>query len=419
MNMKELGISKRDLKRRNRLQVIKAVREVGPVSRVDIAERLCITRAAVTVIVNEMIEAGILRELGEEIFYHKSQIHKGRRKVLIDFVPTFCYALGVHISSQKVIVGISTVTNETMGKREVEISPETTREEIIDTICKLSEELAEYNTISLDKVTAMGIGVMPEMAVKMGVAPSEKLADYDSLVEVFEERMNIPTFAANAVPLMCLETFNIREHVEVPYNMVMIAADENAYHIGAVVNNEACERYLADSTSINKMCVNPGGRIHEGHCNGSVMAELTPYAIAYKASDCYCEALTPSLYEMTGGNGEHITLAQMLTAMENGDAEIEELASSLLHEFCLMLNNLKIIYNAEKVCLYNFGFSERNMDQIRTCLIANAYGDLADIIEQYDRKGKRLSRGCSAYALQCGFFDNCYIMPDDNENDED
>lgn len=418
MNMKELGISKRDLKRRNRLQVIKAVREVGPVSRVDIAERLCITRAAVTVIVNEMIEAGILRELGEEIFYHKSQIHKGRRKVLIDFVPTFCYSLGVHISSKKVIVGISTVTNETMGKREAEITPETTREEIIDIVCNLSEELARYNTISLDKITSMGIGVMPEMALKMGVAPSEKLENYDSLIELFEQRMNIPTFAANAVALMCLETFNIREHVEVPYNMVMIAADEKAYHIGAVVNNEACESHLAESISVNKMCVNPGGRIHEGYCNGSVMAELTPYAIAYKASDCYCEALTPSLYELTGGNGDYITLAQMLTAMDNGDAEIEELASSLLHEFCLMLNNLKVIYKAEKVCLYNFGFSERNMDQIRTCLIANAYGDLADIIEQYDIKGKRLSRGCSAYALQRGFFDNCYIMPDDNEDED-
>ncbi len=417
MNMKELGISKRDLKRRNRLQVLKAIREIGPVSRVDIAERLCITRAAVTVIVNEMIEIGMLKELGEEVFYHKSQIHKGRRKVLIDFEPTFCYALGVHISSEKISVGISTVTNDTMGKREADINSKTTREEVVDIICQLCSELVEYNSITFDRVVAMGVGVMPEMAAKMGTAPSMELSDYDSLAEIFEKRLNVPVYAANAISLLTLETFNIREHVQVPYNMVMLAADQSGYHLGVVYNNEVKEEFLANTTEVNKLCVNPGGRLHEGYCNGSVMAELTPYAIAYKASDRYCEALTPSLYELTGGNGEYITLAQMLTAMENGDGEIEDLASSLLHEFCLMLNNLKVIYNAEKICLYNFGFSERNMEQIRTCLIANAFSDLADIIEQYDTKGKRLSRGCSAYAIQCGFFQNCYIMPDDEEDE--
>ncbi|MBQ8724079.1 MAG: ROK family transcriptional regulator [Oscillospiraceae bacterium] len=411
MNMKELGISKRDLKRRNRLQVLKAIREIGPVSRVDIAERLCITRAAVTVIVNEMIEIGMLKELGEEVFYHKSQIHKGRRKVLIDFEPTFCYALGVHIAANKVAVGISTVTNETMGKRDAEITGETSKEEIIDIICNLCSELVEYNMITFDKIVAMGIGVMPEMAEKMGVAPSENLEDYDSLKEIFEQRLNVPVFAANAVPLLALETINIREHMQVPYNMIMVAADNNGYHLGAIFNNEIREEYLADTCSINKMCVNPGGRIHEGYCNGSVMAELTPYAIGYKASDRYCEALTPSLYEITGGNGEYMTLAQMLTAIENGDTEIEELTSTLLHEFCLVLNNLKVIYNAEKICLYDFGFSERNMDQLRTCLIANGFSDIAEMIEQYDKKGKRLSRGCCAYAIQRGFFQNCNIMP--------
>ena len=35
--MIEGGISKLDLKRRNRMQVLKAVREKGPISRVDIA----------------------------------------------------------------------------------------------------------------------------------------------------------------------------------------------------------------------------------------------------------------------------------------------------------------------------------------------------------------------------------------------
>ena len=47
--MNDCGISKLDLKRRNRMQILKVVRENGPISRVDISSLLGITRAAVTI----------------------------------------------------------------------------------------------------------------------------------------------------------------------------------------------------------------------------------------------------------------------------------------------------------------------------------------------------------------------------------
>ena len=54
--MNDCGISKLDLKRRNRMQILKVVREQGPIPRVDISAILGITRAAVTIITNEMID---------------------------------------------------------------------------------------------------------------------------------------------------------------------------------------------------------------------------------------------------------------------------------------------------------------------------------------------------------------------------
>ena len=58
--MEKRGISKLDLKRRNRMQILRVIRETGPISRVDVASALEITRAAVTIITNEMIEEGVL-----------------------------------------------------------------------------------------------------------------------------------------------------------------------------------------------------------------------------------------------------------------------------------------------------------------------------------------------------------------------
>ena len=56
--MEQHGISKLDLKRRNRMQVLKILKQRGPTSRIDIAGTLELTRAAVTIITNEMIEQG-------------------------------------------------------------------------------------------------------------------------------------------------------------------------------------------------------------------------------------------------------------------------------------------------------------------------------------------------------------------------
>ena len=64
--MENVGISKLDLKRQNRMQILRLLRNVGPTSRIDIAHTIHITKAAVTIITNEMIREGILQEIGEQ-----------------------------------------------------------------------------------------------------------------------------------------------------------------------------------------------------------------------------------------------------------------------------------------------------------------------------------------------------------------
>lgn len=95
--MEQKGISKLDLKRQNRLQILRVVHENGAISRVDIASQLQLTRAAVTIITNEMIAEGVLQELGEAPV-ELDKLQKGRRKILIGINATNKFALGATIS---------------------------------------------------------------------------------------------------------------------------------------------------------------------------------------------------------------------------------------------------------------------------------------------------------------------------------
>ena len=100
--MEQHGISKLDLKRRNRMQVLKILKQRGPTSRIDIAGTLELTRAAVTIITNEMIEQGIIAEIGE--YKHTTEkAPRGRKKILIDINHHYKFALGVVIEEDIVI----------------------------------------------------------------------------------------------------------------------------------------------------------------------------------------------------------------------------------------------------------------------------------------------------------------------------
>ena len=140
--MEYQGISKLDLKRRNRMQILKVIKECGPISRVDIASALEITRAAVTIITNEMIEEGVLYEVGEAPVSLEN-LQKGRRKILIDIDSNFKFAVGASISENGVSVGLSNLKPEVLDKNFLDISEETTYEEIVDFIVNETKRMLQ------------------------------------------------------------------------------------------------------------------------------------------------------------------------------------------------------------------------------------------------------------------------------------
>ena len=131
--MEQHGISKLDLKRRNRMQVLKILKTRGPTSRIDIAGTLELTRAAVTIITNEMIEQGIIQEIGE--YRHVTEkAPRGRKKILIDINHHYKFVIGVSIEDNLVSVGLSTLSGAVLDKRNNEINEKTAYSEIEDFI---------------------------------------------------------------------------------------------------------------------------------------------------------------------------------------------------------------------------------------------------------------------------------------------
>ena len=112
------GISKLDLKRQNRMHILRLLRNNGPTSRIDIAREIGITKAAVTIITNEMIEQGVLFEKAE-VLPRGSKVPRGRKKILLDFDETHRLGLGLVLDNGQLSIGLCTLKGRPVERQAV------------------------------------------------------------------------------------------------------------------------------------------------------------------------------------------------------------------------------------------------------------------------------------------------------------
>ena len=197
------GISKLDLKRRNRAQILKVIRECGPISRVDIASSMQITRAAVTIITNEMIEEGVLYEVGEAPV-SLTNLQKGRRKILIDINHDHRYIFGASISNKLLTVGLANLRGEVADKASKVVPADMTADEMLKFIVDSSKEILQKHDIPTAKILGMGIGIQPDMFSKLKIYLKDGSPDYSNVIQSISSELGVPITCSNLVAALAL-----------------------------------------------------------------------------------------------------------------------------------------------------------------------------------------------------------------------
>ena len=177
------GISKLDLKRINRMQVLRTIWETGPISRVDLAQKLQITRASITQITSAMIGERLLMEIGEAPYQNTQQdrLPKGRRKILLDINANYKFVLGAVISEHEITVGLCTMHMDILDKASMPCMDHTSRKEILQFILSAAERMMNNSCLKSSDVLGLGVGVMPIMIGRMRVFYKDGTLDFTEL----------------------------------------------------------------------------------------------------------------------------------------------------------------------------------------------------------------------------------------------
>lgn len=361
--MLEYGINKFNLNMINRAQIMRVIWEYGPISRSDIADKLCMTRAAITVITNKMIEEGIIIEAGKSATTEKSEISKGRRKVPLDINYNNCLQIGVYIDKYNISIGLATIKGDVLEKYNIEISQKMYLPEIVEIIERTIKQILLNSCLKKENVSGIGIGIMPDM-YKYISKEFECDELYYYIQKIINEKIGIPVFAENALSQLAIFCWSKDKCDSKHCKSGFLYFDDENVYLNTVLNMPSLFENINNIIDVNSLCVNPYGFENHGSVKGSVKSELTHKAIVRRVRGIYSESKTPALYKLTGNKMERITISQIMTAVSLGDDLLIPLKDELLCELCLLINNIICITGVKNIYFYKFGFNEQQLYEL-------------------------------------------------------
>ncbi|MDE5648435.1 MAG: ROK family transcriptional regulator [Oscillospiraceae bacterium] len=337
------------------MQILRVIKECGPISRVDIASSMKITRAAVTIITNEMITEGVLYEVGEAPV-SLDNLQKGRRKILIDINENYKFSLGASISDEMISVGLTNLNGKIMDKTSTKLTSDMTSEDILEYITCACKNIMQNSCLEPSKIVGLGIGIQTDMCSKMKVYFKDGKLDYSPVSEVLSDKLGIDVICSNLSSALALanQAGDIKER-KGNYAFINLGKHVN---LSILVKNEIMQENINYTNHVENMIVNPGGKKLDGYPDGSVKAELTTGAIIDKYREVYSKENTPILWEITNGDINNIYYKTLCAAAAKGDTKMLEVLDGILECLAVLINNITTVFFTRNTVLHGFNMND-------------------------------------------------------------
>ena len=195
--MRNAGMNMIQVKKQNRSSVLNCINQRGPVSRKDIAQITGLTPAAVTLICTELIQQGLLQELGFDTF----STGAGRKKVLLEINYNCYYIVTVNIEFSDTFLSISNMRGECLEQRVVPTDRDAEPEIFLTHVAKLCREMRDHFPKLAGKLAGVSVAVPGVIDREKGLSVhaygvwNRQVA----VCEVLNNKLDLPVWIENNV----------------------------------------------------------------------------------------------------------------------------------------------------------------------------------------------------------------------------
>lgn len=187
-----LSQSREELGQRSRGLVLRQILFRGPISRSGIADRVGLTRATVSRITRELIDAGLVEE-GDTI----GDGRPGRRFVGLRIKPTGCFVAGISINVFRQDIVVADLTNAPLASRRLHFESLDDADTVLQKTAGALDALIDDTDLDRERLIGCGIAVtgsVDPQRCRLRSAPALGWKDAD-LRETIGSRLKMPVFA--------------------------------------------------------------------------------------------------------------------------------------------------------------------------------------------------------------------------------
>lgn len=301
------------LRQMNIALVASLLRKLQPISRVRLAEKAGLGRSTITGIVNQMIDQGLVQEIGEE------ESTGGRKPVLLELVPREALVVCVRLTPRTAALGLVDLNGRMVAHQRRALRGERAPAEVLDRVATWIAEMLRESRPDRGRIIATGLVVPGRIAADGGLVSNSTAFGWTDapIGRLLAEQIHLPVLLESEGNAFVMGE---RHH----------GAGGGADHLlGLAVGGEVCSGLVLDG----RLCRGPTGSIGEvGHlqvdpdgppcacgrqgCLSAMVADGALVAQALAALDRGAASLLPELVE---GELGAITREVIVAAAQDGD----------------------------------------------------------------------------------------------------
>ncbi|MDN5304897.1 MAG: hypothetical protein PWP46_1783 [Fusobacteriaceae bacterium] len=338
--MKKKGLNQNDIKIRNRSKILKILRNESEISRKDLADKLELTKAAISSLISELINEKIIIEQGI-----KDTGVSGRKKIILELNSDYAYALGLSISETHINLVVSNI----LGEKKDEFFYEFTNmkninnEDILKLIIEKSLYLLWKNNIEKIKVIGFGITCVGELSI----------VDIEYIKENLEKNLEIKVIADNNVKALAIAQMDFgyiklsNDFLFVKYGPGLgMAIIQNGVIVNGATHQAGEIGYTIADINANTYC-----RCGRKGCLESLISEKGIVEDIMKLNGNYSDIIINKNLSILNYN-------KINSLLENNDENIKKIFEYRYEYLAKSLANTIILLNPEYLCVFGSVFSQ-------------------------------------------------------------
>lgn len=338
-----------DVKRTNRSAALRILHEQGGMSRKRLAEAMELTPAAITKIVGELIEEGLVQE-GDSLPAGGA----GRREVTICLNEHAYYSLGILINLREAILSAIWLDGSVIFSEHLELEEQSPAEETVKMLSARILHLVEQYGIDKEKIIGLGIAIRGITSEDCRcIRNSFRSLDTQDfpIAERFEHYTGFRTVMSNNVRAL----FSAHNYLTGGDQRISRFFLRCEYGIGAslMVNGSIWHGWTQQCAEIGHIpVIKHGGKLCSCGKTGCLETIASPSAILADVTEIFSKENTPILYALCKGDRQQIALNTIFHAAAQGDKQVGAVVERAATALSSVLKFVIYLADPQEIVLY-------------------------------------------------------------------